>query len=104
LLPIKSRYGNLVLLAAGLVIALSSAGLLAFALWLSWGAVDRIERAIQLFLLLSAASGWVLAYAAAANLRLPLFRRSLPERAGNSRTAITADSEGSRTSTREIRS
>lgn len=67
-LPIRSRFGNLVLIAIGAVFLFAGIGTFAYALISTWGYAGATDRAMQIVLLGCAAFGAFLIAGARRNL------------------------------------
>lgn len=67
-LPIRSRFGNLVLIGIGVVFLLAGIGTFAYALISTWGYAGATDRAMQIVLLGCAAFGGFLITGARRNL------------------------------------
>ena len=69
-LPVRSRSGNVVLVIVGGIYALSALSLLLWLIFEVWSAATLFDRALQLALIVAAASGLWIVLSALENLGL----------------------------------
>lgn len=70
-LPIRSRWGNLLLLAMGFIFVVSSGALLFIAIRTTWGYAGLADYAVIAMLIFTSVTGGWLISGARANLRSP---------------------------------
>lgn len=94
-IPIRSRFGNAVVGALGVVYLLSATAILIYYLISTWGAVSITDRILQLALLGASVAGFIFILVAADNLGLKLPLRGIPQKSRQSRDHQTAPASGS---------